>query len=77
MFLGRFFILIPMLGVAGTMAAKRARPETSGSFPVHGPLFVILLLGVILIVGALTFLPALSLGPIVEHFQMKQGQLFQ
>jgi len=71
MFLGRFFIIIPVLGIAGSMAAKRVRPESEGSFPVHGTTFVVLLLGVILIVGALTFLPTLSLGPIIEHFQMR------
>jgi K+-transporting ATPase ATPase A chain len=70
MFFGRFFIIIPVMGIAGSMAAKKARAESSGSFPVHGPMFVVLLIAVILIVGALTYLPALSLGPILEHFQM-------
>jgi K+-transporting ATPase ATPase A chain len=71
MFFGRFFVIIPMLGIAGSLAAKRIRPASDGTFPVHGPTFVVLLLGVVLIVGALTFLPALSLGPVVEHFQMR------
>ena len=75
MFFGRFFLVIPVLGIAGSMAAKRTRPESVGSFPVHGPLFITLLLGVIVIVGALTFLPALSLGPILEHFQMRASEL--
>ena len=77
MFFGRFFVLIPMLAVAGSMAAKKPRAISEASFPVHGPLFVTLLIGVIVIVGALTYLPALSLGPIVEHFQMLQGDLFK
>jgi K+-transporting ATPase ATPase A chain len=76
MFLGRFFMLIPMLGIAGSLAAKRPRSISEASFPVHGPLFVVLLIGVVVIVGALTYLPVLALGPIIEHFQMLQGQLF-
>jgi len=59
-----------MLAAAGSLAAKKRVAETSGTFPTHGPLFVGLLVGVIVIVGALTFFPALSLGPIVEHFLM-------
>ncbi len=76
MLIGRFLIIIPMLAVAGSLAAKKAVPETSGTFPTHGPLFVGLLTGTVVIVGALTFFPALSLTPIVEHFLMKGGQLF-
>jgi potassium-transporting ATPase potassium-binding subunit len=76
MFLGRFFMLIPILGIAGSLAAKKRVPESAGTFPVTGPLFTILLLGVILIVGALTFFPAFSLGPLVEHLLMKAGTLF-
>lgn len=76
MFLGRFFMLIPLIGIAGSLAAKKRAPESAGTFPVNGPLFSFLLVPVILIVGALTFFPALSLGPVVEHFVMKAGQLF-
>jgi len=76
MFLGRFFMLIPILGIAGSLAAKKRIPESAGTFPVTGPLFTILLVGVILIVGALTFFPAFSLGPVVEHLLMKAEALF-
>jgi K+-transporting ATPase ATPase A chain len=76
MFFGRFFMLIPILGIAGSLAAKKKVPESAGTFPVTGPLFTVLLVGVILIVGALTFFPALSLGPVVEHLLMKAGALF-
>jgi K+-transporting ATPase ATPase A chain len=76
MFLGRFFMLIPILGIAGSLAAKKRVLESAGTFPVTGPLFTILLVSVILIVGALTFFPAFSLGPIVEHLLMKAGTLF-
>jgi K+-transporting ATPase ATPase A chain len=76
MFLGRFFMLIPILGIAGSLAAKRKIPESAGTFPVSGPLFTVLLVGVIVIVGALTFFPALSLGPIVEQLFLKAGTLF-
>jgi len=62
--------------VAGSLAAKRKIPETSGTLPTHGALFVGLLIGTVIIVGALTYFPALSLGPIVEHFLMQQGKLF-
>jgi K+-transporting ATPase ATPase A chain len=76
MFFGRFFMLIPILAIAGSLAAKRRVPESAGTFPVTGPLFTVLLVSVILIVGALTFFPAFSLGPIVEHLLMKAGTLF-
>src|SRR5450830_132855 len=76
MFFGRFFMLIPILGIAGSLAAKKKVPESAGTFPVTGPLFAFLLVGVIVIVGALTFFPAFSLGPIVEHLAMKAGTLF-
>jgi potassium-transporting ATPase potassium-binding subunit len=75
MFLGRFFMLIPILGIAGSLAAKKKVPESAGTFPVTGSLFTILLVGVIVIVGALTFFPAFSLGPVVEHLLMKSGTL--
>jgi K+-transporting ATPase ATPase A chain len=65
-----------MLALAGFMAEKKVAPETAGTFPVTGPMFVVLLTGVILIVGALTFFPALALGPVVEHFFMESGRLF-
>ncbi|HME06453.1 MAG TPA: potassium-transporting ATPase subunit KdpA [Bryobacteraceae bacterium] len=70
MLIGRFLFLIPLLAAAGSLAAKKKLATTTGTFPTHGPLFVGLLVGTILIVGALTFFPALSLGPIVEHFLM-------
>jgi K+-transporting ATPase ATPase A chain len=73
MFMGRFLFIVPMLAVAGSLAAKKAVPPSSGTFPTTGPLFVSLLIGVILIVGGLTFFPALALGPIVEHLAMLAG----
>jgi K+-transporting ATPase ATPase A chain len=73
---GRFALIVPMLGLAGFLAERRQAPETAGTFPVSGPLFVGLLAGVVLIVGALTFFPALALGPIVEHFLMLAGRVF-
>jgi K+-transporting ATPase ATPase A chain len=76
MFFGRFFMLIPILGIAGSLAAKKKVPESAGTFPVTGPLFTVLLVGVIGIVGALTFFPAFSLGPVVEQLLMKGGTLF-
>jgi K+-transporting ATPase ATPase A chain len=76
MLIGRFLFLIPLLAAAGSLAAKKRIPATSGTFPTHGPLFVALLVGTVIIVGALTFFPALSLGPIVEHFLMHSGKLF-
>ena len=76
MLIGRFLMIIPMMGIAGNLASKKAAPPSAGTFPVHTPLFVILLIGVILIVGALTFFPMLSLGPIVEHYLMNAGTMF-
>jgi potassium-transporting ATPase potassium-binding subunit len=76
MLIGRFLMIIPMMGIAGNLAAKKIVPPSAGTFPVHTPLFVTLLIGVILIVGALTFFPMLSLGPIVEHFLMNAGTTF-
>jgi K+-transporting ATPase ATPase A chain len=76
MLVGRFFIILPMLAVAGSLAAKKKIPVTSGTLPTHGPLFAGLLVGTVVIVSALTFFPALSLSPIVEHFLMHQGRLF-
>jgi K+-transporting ATPase ATPase A chain len=74
--LGRFFMVIPILAIAGNLAKKKIAPESLGTFPVTGPLFSGLLVGVILIVGALTFFPALSLGPILEHLLMAAGKTF-
>ena len=76
MLLGRFAIVVPVLAVAGSLAQKKYSPPSSGTFETDTPLFAILLIGVILIVGALTFLPGLSLGPIVEHLMMLKGQTF-
>src|SRR4029453_5100214 len=76
MLIGRFLMIIPMMGIAGNLAAKKIVPPSAGTFPVHTPLFVTLLIGVILIVGALTFFPMLSLGPIVEHFLMNAETTF-
>ena len=76
MLLGRFGVIVPVLALAGNLAGKKYTPPSSGSFPVEGPLFMILLAGVILIVGALTFFPALCLGPILEHFLMNAGRVF-
>jgi len=76
MWIGRFLFLIPLLAAAGSLAAKKKIPATVGTFPTHGPLFVGLLVGTVLIVGALTYFPALSLGPIVEHYLMHSGRLF-
>ncbi|MDE3127128.1 MAG: potassium-transporting ATPase subunit A, partial [Gemmatimonadota bacterium] len=73
---GRFAMIVPMLALAGFLAEQKAAPESAASFPVTTPLFVILLIGVIVIVGALTFFPALSLGPIVEQLLMHAGRLF-
>jgi K+-transporting ATPase ATPase A chain len=70
MIIGRFFMIVPVLALAGNLAKKKLVPPSAGSFPVTGPTFVLLLAGTVLIVGALTFFPALSLGPIVEHYLM-------
>jgi potassium-transporting ATPase potassium-binding subunit len=76
MFVGRFFFIIPVLGIAGSMAKKKVAPPSSGTFPTTGGLFVGLLVGVIVIVGALTFFPVYALGPILEHLLMSAGRLF-
>jgi potassium-transporting ATPase potassium-binding subunit len=76
MLIGRFLIILPMLAVAGSLVTKKSIPESAGTFPTHGPLFVGLLTGTVVIVGALTFFPALSLTPIVEHLLMYEGRLF-
>ena len=76
MLAGRFLFLIPLLAAAGNLAMKKKIPETLGTLPTRGPLFAGLLVGTIILVGALTFFPALALGPVVEHFLMQQGKLF-
>jgi potassium-transporting ATPase potassium-binding subunit len=76
MLLGRFFMVIPILAIAGNLARKKITPASLGTFPVTGPLFTVLLVSTIVIVGALTFFPALSLGPILEHLQMLAGKVY-
>ena len=76
MLLGRFFVVIPILAIAGNLARKKTAPASLGTFPVTGPLFTVLLASTIVIVGALTFFPALSLGPILEHLLMLSGKSF-
>ena len=76
MFVGRFLMIVPMLAVAGNLAGKRRAPVSAGTFPVTTPLFTALLTSVIVIVGALTFVPALSLGPVLEHLLMQAGRVF-
>ncbi|HZD77639.1 MAG TPA: potassium-transporting ATPase subunit KdpA [Acidobacteriaceae bacterium] len=76
MFAGRFLMIVPMLAVAGNLAGKRCAPASAGTFPVTTPLFTALLTSVIVIVGALTFVPALSLGPVLEHLLMQAGRVF-
>jgi potassium-transporting ATPase potassium-binding subunit len=76
MLLGRFFMVLPVLAIAGNLARKKIVPESAGTFPVTSPLFATLLVSVVLIVGALTFFPALSLGPILEHLLMHAGKVF-
>src|SRR5512137_129828 len=76
MLVGRFFMMVPALAIAGAMVAKKSAPPGPGTFPTGGPTFVLLLVSVILIVGALTFFPALSLGPVLEHFAALRGKVF-
>jgi K+-transporting ATPase ATPase A chain len=76
MLIGRFLMIVPMMAVVGSLASKKQVPASKGTFPTDGPLFVGLLVGVILVVGGLTFFPALALGPLVEHFAMNAGTLF-
>jgi K+-transporting ATPase ATPase A chain len=76
MLIGRFLMIVPIMGLAGSLAGKKISPPSSGTFPVSGVTFVILLLGTILLVGALNFLPALTLGPVIEHFLTNQGKLY-
>jgi potassium-transporting ATPase potassium-binding subunit len=74
MWFGRFGSIIPVLAIAGALAAKKRIATTAGSLPTHGPLFVVLLLGTVVLVGALTYVPALALGPVVEHLMMLSGK---
>ena len=76
MLFGRFMFILPLLAVAGSLAAKKRIPSSSGTLPTYGPLFVGLLVATVIVVGALTFFPAVALGPLVEHFLMHQGKLF-
>jgi K+-transporting ATPase ATPase A chain len=76
MLFGRFLFMIPSLAIAGSLASKKVIPTSAGTLPTHGPLFVGLLVATVIVIGALTFFPALSLGPIGEHFLMHQGKLF-
>jgi len=76
MWVGRFFVIVPVLAIAGSLAAKKYTPASAGSFPTTGGLWVGLLVGIILILGGLTFLPSLALGPIADHLAMIHGQLF-
>jgi K+-transporting ATPase ATPase A chain len=76
MLIGRFLMIVPILALAGNLAGKRLVPASAGTFQTEGLTFVVLLLGTVVLVGALTFLPALAIGPIVEHFLMHAGSLF-
>ena len=76
MLIGRFGMIIPILAIAGSMAAKRRVAPSLGTFPTTGPIFVGLLIGVVIIVGALTYFPALALGPIVEQLLLNAGRAF-
>jgi potassium-transporting ATPase potassium-binding subunit len=76
MLMGRFIFVIPLLAVAGSLAQKKLLASSAGTFPTHSPLFVGLLVGVILIIGGLTYFPAVALGPIVEQVAMTHGTLF-
>jgi K+-transporting ATPase ATPase A chain len=76
MLVGRFLMIVPIMALAGSLGAKRIAPPSAGTFPVSGFTFVVLLIGTVLLVGALNFLPGLTLGPIVEHYLTAQGKLF-
>lgn len=76
MLIGRFFMIVPALAIAGSLVGKKIAPPGPGTFPTNGGLFVVLLVSVVIIVGALTFFPALSLGPVVEHFLAQKGRVF-
>ena len=74
--MGRFLVIVPAMAIAGSLAAKKIVPASAGTFPTDGTLFVGLLVGVIVVVGGLTFLPALALGPIAEHLELVAGKVF-
>jgi potassium-transporting ATPase potassium-binding subunit len=76
MLFGRFLMIVPIMALAGSLARKKFAPPSAGTFPVSGGTFLILLLGTVILIGALNFLPALTLGPVVEHFLMQSGRLF-
>ena len=76
MLVGRFLMIVPIMALAGSLVQKKVSPPSAGTFPVSGGTFVVLVLGTILLVGALNFLPALTLGPIVENFITLQGKLY-
>ncbi len=76
MLIGRFIFVIPLLAVAGSLAQKKLLAPSAGTFPTNRPLFVGLLVGVVLIIGGLTYFPAISLGPVVEQVAMNQGKLY-
>ena len=76
MLFGRFAMIVPILALAGSLARKKLVAESAGTFPVSGVLFTCLVVGTVLLVGALNFVPALALGPVVEHFLMHAGKLF-
>ncbi len=76
MLMGRFLMMIPVMAIAGSLLAKKVVPPSLGTFPTDGTIFVVLLVGVVVIVGALTFFPALALGPIVEHFVAQAGKVY-
>jgi K+-transporting ATPase ATPase A chain len=73
MYIGRFWPIVAALAIAGSLAAKKRVPVTMGTMPTHGPLFVALLIGSILLIGVLTYVPALALGPVVEHFMLAEA----
>jgi K+-transporting ATPase ATPase A chain len=76
MLIGRFLMIVPILALAGNLASKKLIPASAGTFQTEGFTFVVLLIGTVLLVGALTFLPALAMGPVVEHYLMGAGTLF-
>jgi K+-transporting ATPase ATPase A chain len=76
MFVGRFLMIVPAIAIAGSLADKKSVPPSAGTFPTTGGLFIGLVVGVIVIVGGLTFFPALALGPLVEHLAMQAGTVF-
>ena len=76
MLIGRFLVIVPVLAIAGSVAAKKTVPASAGTFPTDGGMFVALLIAIILITGGLVYFPALSLGPLAEHFAMTAGILY-